>query len=183
MTPTDKSNADLQILVPSQNDNPINRNEVLGAIAWLWMHSPLHQEWPSALMRINVLPAIVHRQFLLIRNKQGLPVHYVSWAYFDEERERKYLRNTNSIAFDDWNCGDRMWFIDWIAPHGGSRLLIDKLRREIFPDKAAWALRVKKNSTKGVIQDHFGIHLSDQQKKDYTNQLQRNLDFMNKTSN
>jgi cytolysin-activating lysine-acyltransferase len=175
---TKELSEELQISIPCQHDLPINRTDVLGAISWLWMHSPLHQEWPAALMRVNVLPAIAHRQFIIIKNKSGLPVQYASWAYFDEERERKYLRNTNSIVFEDWNCGDHMWFIDWIAPHGGTKVLIDKLRREIFPDKAAWALRVKKKSTKGVIQDHFGINLSDQQKKDSTNRLQRNLKIM-----
>jgi cytolysin-activating lysine-acyltransferase len=175
MTSNEISSSDLQILMPCLNDQPINHQEVLGMICWLWMHSPLHQEWPSALMTINVLPAIAHRQFLIIRNINGLPIHYTSWAFFDEERERQYLHNTNSITYDDWNCGDRMWFIDWIAPHGGSRSFIDKLRRDFFPDGAAFALRVKKNISKGVIQDHFGINLNEIQKNFFKERLQKNM--------
>jgi len=181
MTSTEISSSELQILMPCLNDQPINRIEVLGMISWLWIHSPLHQDWPVALMDINVLPAIAHRQFLIIRNKKGLPIHYTSWAFFDEKRERQYLQNTNSIGFNDWNCGDRMWFIDWIAPHGGSRSFIDKLRRDFFPDGAAFALRVKKHCTKGVIQDHFGINLNGAQKNYFKDRLQKNMQRMNQS--
>jgi cytolysin-activating lysine-acyltransferase len=178
MTPIEIPSSELEILMPCLNDHPFNHQEILGMISWLWMHSPLHQEWPSGLLAINVLPAITHRQFLIIRNKNGLPLHYTSWAFFDEERERQYLKDTNSITFNDWKCGDRMWFIDWIAPHGGSRSFIEKLRREFFPDGAAFALRVKKHNTKGVIQDHFGINLKPEQKKFFTDRLKQNLDFI-----
>jgi cytolysin-activating lysine-acyltransferase len=180
MISTDIPSSELQILIPFFNGHPFNHQEALGLITWLWIHSPLHQEWPSALMSINVLPAVAHRQFLIIRNKNGLPILYTSWAYFDEERERQYLQNTNSISINDWNCGDRMWFIDWIAPHGGSRSFIDKLRREFFPNGAAFALRVKKNITKGVIQDHFGVNLNETQKKIFKERLQKNLERINK---
>lgn len=179
MTSADTSSSELQILMPCLNDQPINHLEVLGMISWLWIHSPLHQDWPSALMDIHVLPAVARRQFLIIRNKNGLPIHYTSWAFFDEERERQYLQNTNSICFDDWNCGDRMWFIDWIAPHGGSRSFIEKLRREFFPDGAAFALRVKKHNATGIIQDHFGINLNGAQKNFFRVRLQKNMQRMN----
>ncbi len=166
---------ELQWLLPSLSTRTLNRAEALGMITWLWLNSPLHFDWPVHLLASNVWPAIELRQFFILRQKNGLPLMYGSWAWFDEKREQQYLSDPRSIPSDAWNCGDRMWFIDWIAPFGGSRRVINKLRQDIFPNGAAWALRVKKGRSLGQIQDHFGVHVPRSVQLELIQQLQRTL--------
>lgn len=151
--------SELQWLLPCLNTQPINRAEALGMITWLWLNSPLHVDWPVHLLASNVWPAIERRQFFILRQRNGLPLVYGSWAWFDEKREVQYLNDPASMPNDAWSCGDRMWFIDWIAPFGGSKRVIKKLRQDVFPNGAAWALRVKKGRTLGLLQDYFGVRV------------------------
>lgn len=125
--------------------------EALGMVAWLWSASPLHGEWPSALLAVNVLPAIESRQYVMLV-RGGMPLAYCSWALLNAEAEARYMRNPNSLRPEDWRCGDRMWFIDWIAPFGGTRTLY-RYMADAFPDRVARALRVKKtNQTARVLE-------------------------------
>ena len=166
---------ELQWLLPSLHTQPLNRAEALGMITWLWLNSPLHLDWPVHLLASNVWPAIERRQFFILRQKNGLPLMYGSWARFDKKREHQYLSDPSIIPNDAWSSGDRMWFIDWIAPFGGSKRVIQKLRRDIFPYEAAWALRVKKGRALGQIQDHFGIHVPRSKQLELIQHLQRSL--------
>jgi cytolysin-activating lysine-acyltransferase len=84
----------------------------LGRIAWLWMQSSLHQKWSTRLMMRNVIPPVSSEQFKLISEGE-LPVAYASWAFFSAEAEKRYIINPQLIDINDWNSGDRMWFIDY----------------------------------------------------------------------
>jgi hemolysin-activating ACP:hemolysin acyltransferase len=111
----------IEWLCPSLTSSAFDPMAALGMATWLWSQSPLHADWPSKLLARSIWPAIVHRQFMLGRDPDRQPVAYVSWACLNEERERQYLRSPSSLAQDDWVSGDRIWFVDWIAPWGGTR--------------------------------------------------------------
>jgi cytolysin-activating lysine-acyltransferase len=143
--------------------------------AWLWTQSSLHTDWTVQLMELTIWPAIRHRQFLLGRDKNGRPVVYVSWAKLDEERERRYLRNPSSLDIHEWNTGDQVWFVDWIAPFGGSRVAARKIQNDIFPNDTGHSLHVKKGRTQARIYDHFGINVTRERKRAAVEALQRNL--------
>jgi cytolysin-activating lysine-acyltransferase len=162
---------DLQFYIPSLVQGEVNRAEALGVITRLWFNSPLHVSWPVWLLNINVRPAIEHRQFLIVRHRTGQPLLYLSWANLDLAREHQYLRDPHSLRPADWNSGQRMWFIDWIAPFGGSRRIASMLRRKIFRNGAANSLRVKAGARVGRIHHHFGCQISSTQREQVSGEM------------
>ncbi|WP_150540253.1 toxin-activating lysine-acyltransferase [Actinobacillus vicugnae] len=128
--------------------------KLLGEIAWLWANSPLHKNWSLALLAINVLPAIENKQYVLLK-KDGFPVAFCSWANLSLENEVKYLDDVASLISEDWNSGERRWFIDWIAPFGDSDALY-KHMRENFPNELFRAIRVDPMTRVGKISEFHG---------------------------
>ena len=166
---------DIQWLCPSLTDQPFDQLKALGMASWLWAQSPLHQTWPSWLLGSMVWPAIVNRQFLMARNSQHQPLAYVSWARFDAEREKKYLANPTGLDPEDWDSGDRLWFIDWVSPFGGARVIAKKMETEMFTTDVGHALRVKHNSTRGKILDDAGIAAELSQRQASVDSLKQSL--------
>lgn len=165
----------IEWLCPTLTDAPFDPMRAFGMAAWLWTQSSMHRRWPVQLLASSIWPAVHHRQFLLARDKDSRPIAYVSWALFNEASERKYLRDPNSIEYDDWKSGNRIWFIDWIAPFGNVRAVARKIENDIFPDSAGHSLHVKEGSDTGRIIDHFGKNVSLEQKQLAVDQLKRNL--------
>ena len=118
----------LKIVMPLRGD-PVNEVEVLGATAWLWLHSDRHRFLALESLNRILLPVIQRGQYLLAY-EQGRPVFFMSWACFDAAAEQRYLAEPDWL-FDaaDWNSGDRFWIVDWVAPFGHShrmRYLLDQ---------------------------------------------------------
>lgn len=166
---------DLEWICPSLNPQAFDTAQALGMATWLWIHSPLHREWSASLLGAMVWPAIHHRQFLIARGPGREPVAYVSWACFDESREQKYLRDPSSIVLDDWQCGDRLWFIDWVTPFGGTSAVARKIESDIFPDAVGHSLRVKKGRDTALVCEHFGKNATLERKKTVAQKLRQNI--------
>ncbi len=96
---------------------PADKFTALGKIAWLWMNSPLHRDWTIDLLSRFALPPVELGQYLLLE-RDGLPVAYCSWAHLSGEAELAYLLDAGNIPLADWNGGDHLWFVDWVAPFG-----------------------------------------------------------------
>lgn len=133
---------------------------VLGCLAWLWNSSPLHVHWPAHALGRFCLPPIERAQYCLLM-RGGHPVAYCSWAYFDAPAEARYLLNPSELRQADWRCGDRLWFIDWIAPFSAhdSRTLKARLA-DMFPDEVARAIRVKEEGGIGRVMQFRGRNLT-----------------------
>lgn len=71
---------------------------------------------------------------------------FVSWAYLSAEIESRYVKDPSSLDPSEWNSGDRLWFLDWVAPNGGTKAMTKDLRENIFPDDVGRFLRWKENS-------------------------------------
>lgn len=109
------------MLAPGFLEQPWSEAQALGAAVWLWMQSPMHRSLPLATLHALVLPAIKRRQFLIV-SQDDQPVFYAAWAFFDAQAERRYLgRSVLELPPADWNCGDRLWALDWVAPLGHTR--------------------------------------------------------------
>ncbi|CDL84562.1 toxin-activating lysine-acyltransferase [Xenorhabdus cabanillasii] len=113
---------------------------MLGATTWLWMHSPLHQNAPLIALSDLLLPVLKAQQYILVSHA-ARPIFYLSFAFFDEQTEWHYLNDHyDGDRNVPLNGGDRLWFLDWIAPFGHSRDMANLLRREIFPYQCLRAL-------------------------------------------
>lgn len=131
----------------------------VGKIAWLWMNSPLHRPWTVDLLSRFVLPAIESDQYLLIE-KDGFPVAYCSWAFLTQNAEVKYLIDPSHISAQDWVGGDRLWFVDWVAPFSSADSIAMKNQLvEMFPHSLARAIRVKRDKTNARVMEFRGRQL------------------------
>jgi cytolysin-activating lysine-acyltransferase len=135
------------------------RFEICGKIAWLWMNSPLHDSWTMDLAARFILPAIATKQYLLIE-RDGMPVAYCSWAFLNKSSEVKYMLDASNISVEDWVGGDRMWFVDWVAPFNkrDSVLMKNELIKK-FPYALARAIRVKKDEKNARVMEFKGRKL------------------------
>lgn len=135
---------------------PADKFTVLGKLAWLWMNSPLHQHWDVNLLSSFALPPIELGQYLLLE-RDGMPVAYCSWAHLDGRAEAAYMLNASHIALADWNGGDHLWFVDWVAPFGKADSFELKNRlADRFPTSVARAIRVKQGSRTGRVMEFRG---------------------------
>ncbi len=130
--------------------------EPLGKIAWLWMNSPLHRPWTVDLQRHFILPPVMLGQYELLE-REGMPVAYASWAWVSHEVELAYIRNASRLPLDAWHSGQRLWFVDWVAPFGkqDSLTLRSRLARR-FHDQVARAIRVKTDRKTARVMEFVG---------------------------
>ncbi len=136
------------------------RLALLGKVTWLWMNSPLHADWTIHLATRFLLPAIECAQ-LHVLERAGLPVAYCSWAWLSAEAELAYIADPSKVLAHDWHSGERLWFIDWVAPFGASDSW--QLRRAMmqrFPNEVARAIRVKRDRNKARVMEFKGPQLS-----------------------
>lgn len=128
----------------------------------LYAKSKLHCSWSIDMASRYVLPAILSGQYKVVKDADGRPLAYVSWARFDLRREVLYLEDPHSITPEDWNCGDRLWFIDWVSPM--DKRITDELytylTHQVFPNAVARSLRIKPGEDKAKIKSYGGVNVS-----------------------
>ncbi|MCL2162441.1 MAG: toxin-activating lysine-acyltransferase [Betaproteobacteria bacterium] len=146
----------LDVIAPGPLDTPCDEPQALGSAVWLMMHSASHREMPLWGLSVLLLPAIKHRQFVLA-SEQDKPVFFITWAKFSPDAERRYLANPPlAMPVDDWNCGDRIWILDWIAPFGHTRISRSLMAR-LFPTTCARSL-YHRGETRGLrVMEFHGI--------------------------
>lgn len=139
----------------------------LGNIMFLYSRSTLHSSWSVDLAINYVLPAIAHGQFIVVKDRTGGPLAYVSWAWLNLESEARYLDDPNSLMQEDWNNGDRLWFIDMVSPVDGSAFkeLYNYLTRVAFPKHVARSLRLKHGDLSARIKSYSGVNVSKESRK------------------
>lgn len=93
-----------------------SKYELLGKIVWLWGISKLHKTWPLEVGINYIIPAIENNQYILLEDNDGNVRGYISWAFLGKNEEKKYILDPSSLQLEDWNSGERLWFIDIIAP-------------------------------------------------------------------
>ncbi|MEI9903617.1 MAG: toxin-activating lysine-acyltransferase [Asticcacaulis sp.] len=58
------------------------------------------------------------------------------------EVEAAYLGGQAVLSESELTSGDRLYFMDFIAPYGHARKVIRELRTSVFPDERGGAIRV-----------------------------------------
>lgn len=129
----------------------------LGKVMWLWSHSALHRRWPIESAIHYIIPAIEKAQCRLLVNEEGMPIGYASWAWLSAEAEKRYILDPNSLRYQDWQSGERLWFIDFIAPFSFRdtiklRRLMGKIHGNSY---LARSIRLRKNN-KAEVFEHMG---------------------------
>ena len=146
-----------------------------GRIFWLWSNSGLHKSWPVALQSRFVLPAVMTGQYAIIE-RDGMPRAYCSWAWLTLEAETRLVLDPNTLEPQDWTAGNRLWFVDWIAPFAAADTRDLRARMAArFPRELARALRVKPGRQDARIATFAGNRLTRQEALDLRASLYRDL--------
>nr|WP_314492051.1 toxin-activating lysine-acyltransferase [uncultured Pseudomonas sp.] len=145
---------DFELIAPAFSEEPWNEAQALGSAVWLWMHSATHREMPLHTLNALLLPAVANRQFI-VAHEHGRPVFYTAWCWFSAEAEQRYVQNPAvSLPAQDWNSGERLWMLDWVAPFGHSARLARLLQRHLFADSKLCAL-YHRGDERGLRIKHF----------------------------
>jgi cytolysin-activating lysine-acyltransferase len=132
----------------------------LGKLSWLWINSPLHNAWSMESFFKYCAPPLALNQYILIE-RNGMPIAYCSWAFLNSDTESKYMLDCWSLNLDDWCSGDRLWFIDWVAPFDKlDSLALRRLLMEKFKNNVARAVRVRLNNKNARVMEFKGRNMA-----------------------
>ena len=110
----------------------LKRLPAIGPILLLYMQSSHRRYQFIADLEWLLMPPLVSGQCKLFMNKE-YPVSFISWAFLNEEAEKRMFKNGGKLRPDDWNCGDRLWVIDIVAPFSGAENMLRDLQVNVFP--------------------------------------------------
>ena len=133
---------------------PPERSRLLGDILTLMTASDTHQDYRIQHFAQLVLPPVQHDQFRIYHDTNQRPVGFVSWAKLSEEAEQRLLSRRETLRESDWNSGDKMYFMEFLAPFGHIKQMVHDLRQR-FPKQKAYALRFDKNHT--AVTEYYGV--------------------------
>jgi cytolysin-activating lysine-acyltransferase len=108
------------------------------------MRSDRHREWRIKSIERLMLPPMVLSQYKMFWGADGIPVGLATWAFLTPEAADGYVNRTRQLQPEDWNAGDQLWFIDFIADGIPVVTMVRDLYK-MFPDhKRAYTYRVKR---------------------------------------
>jgi hemolysin-activating ACP:hemolysin acyltransferase len=77
-----------------------------------------------------VWPAVRLQQIQFLFSEEGRPLGFATWAFVIPETAQR-LRAGAVPIIEDWNDGDLLWIMDFVAPYGHARSLAHILRRRL----------------------------------------------------
>ncbi len=128
--------------------------EVLGEALLVLMNSNAHRlNFFIGDMEWLLLSPISKEQFRLYKDKEGKPVGLVLWAFVNEEVNKKLQMGIGKLGFNEWNSGDNLWIIDFIAPFGGENKILDELKQTVFKGKNFKYQSIDKDGNRKILED------------------------------
>ena len=97
--------------------------------------------------RVEILPALWCGQTRFYCSHNGMPTAMISWAWLSEKVECEIHATGRALTHDEWNCGDRLFFNDWITPYNNIREVVHDMTHNVFPDEVATSLRRNRDGT------------------------------------
>lgn len=113
---------------------------LLGEATFLFLNSPLHLRYAVHQLPTFILTPLRLAQYRMYRGPQG-PVGFVAWAYLTAQAAGDYASQRRELTPQDWNAGNQLWFIEFVAPFGHGRRIVSDLRTNVFPRATALSLR------------------------------------------
>jgi cytolysin-activating lysine-acyltransferase len=118
----------MHLVAPAFGHLAASDAESFGSAVWLWMQAAKLHDRPLYALDRMLLPAIQLGQYVLVMEIDDAgakrPIAYLGWANLSAEAEVQYVISPiTSLTREDWNSGDRMWLIDFVAPFGNASKL------------------------------------------------------------
>lgn len=137
--------------------NPEKRHQLIGEVTSLLILSEIHHKFLINDIATSFFPPLHLNQFKLYKNKEGNPVALVTWAFLSKEAEKKHI-NHQMLDPEDWNSGDRIWFINTLAPLGHFKQVYKDLKENVFPDKMIKTIRITKDAKLKGVSEFYGVN-------------------------
>ncbi len=135
--------------------SPQKRITLLGETTSLLLASELHRDYRINDIGSVFLPPIHLNQFRIYRKADGQPIGLITWARLTKKVELDYVTKGYNLHPTDWNAGDELWAIDFVAPFGHGRQILKDLRTNVFPNEVGKAVRIGKDGKpKGIMKLH-----------------------------
>lgn len=129
---------------------------LLGEAAFLFLQSPPHLHYRMHQFAAHSLVPLRLNQFRIYRGPKG-PVGFVAWAWLDDARSARYADGDTALAANDWRCGPHLWFVEFLAPFGHARRMVDDLRGGLFRREVARARRVRASDGRVQLMRWHGV--------------------------
>lgn len=118
MVPADKTTNQRPLGVDGAKAlNPDEFGVILGLVTWLMSMSKEHKARPISSIDETVLPALLLKQFKLIR-KDAMPVAFMSWATVSDEIKRELNAGDRVLTPDEWRSGKNIVIMECVSPFG-----------------------------------------------------------------
>lgn len=110
----------------------LKRLPAMGPVIMLYMQSSHRRFQFISDLEWLLLPPLVGGQCKLYMKKE-YPVSFISWAFLDDDAEKRLFHNAGKLRPDDWKSGDNLWVIDIVAPFGGVENMLRDIQKNEFP--------------------------------------------------
>ncbi|AGF76986.1 ACP:hemolysin acyltransferase (hemolysin-activating protein) [Desulfocapsa sulfexigens DSM 10523] len=120
--------------IHKQSMKILKRLPAMGPVLLLYMQSSHRRYHFIADLEWLLMPPLIAGQCKLFMKKE-YPTSFISWAFLNKEAEARLFANGGKLRPEDWNCGDRLWIIDIVAPFGGVENMLHDLQLNEFPGK------------------------------------------------
>lgn len=124
-----------EIVSLQQNARSAILTSQLGTAAALVLSCPNYRLLRVASVGAWLRTPILLKQICFFYDRAGRPIGYITWAYLAQDVEEKMVSNPNFLLhFSEWNEGDRLWIIDFVAPNGMVGEIVSFIRRHMFKE-------------------------------------------------
>lgn len=140
----------------------------VGTAAMLMLQCKQYPRFPVACLAAWIQPAVLLRQMKLFFDFKGRPIGYMTWAFLAPDVEARWVNDPKvMLHFSEWNEGERLWIMDFVAPSGFARPIARHAMESMFPghDEARSLRRRADGTVRSVsvwrrrgVADRGGVH-------------------------
>ncbi len=138
----------------------------------LLTRSEYHREFnTSQYFDVEILPPLWCNQVCFYLSDEGIPTAMITWAWLSEGAQTDIHATGRSLKEDEWNCGDLLFFNDWITPYDNTRDVLKDMTHNVFPNEVATSLRRNPDASVRRINRWTGTNLRKPQHKNTASDL------------
>jgi len=119
----------------NQSDLSKQYTQKIGAVVSLMLQNKRYQFYPMACLIHWIHTPIILDQIKLFYNEKGNPVGYLTWAYLAPDVEEKWVNDPKAMLhISEWNEGEELWIMDFMAPTGFAKVMLNHVMEEMFSE-------------------------------------------------
>jgi cytolysin-activating lysine-acyltransferase len=128
---------------PRRRMEAVYQSAALGEAVSILMRAPKYKAMPLESLRLQVVPAITHEQYLIARvnareGQQQVPAGLLMWASVSAEVDQRLRAQPQQpiwLRFEEWKSGPHLWLVDLIAPTALAGAMLKDLDEKIGRDQ------------------------------------------------